>query len=177
MTNELYQKAIKFAGEKHATQKIPGSEANYLVHISNVAMEILMAYSAQKNFNIDLAIQAAILHDVIEDTDTTYEEVKKNFGGSVADAVLALTKNVSLPDKRDQMKDSLSRINKLSKEVGMVKLADRITNLQSPPPHWKKEKIQAYHEEAKLIADTLTEKNTYLMTRLLERIEAYHQYL
>ena len=44
MTQEIYQKAIKFSGEKHKNQKVPGTEANYLVHISNVAMEILVAY-------------------------------------------------------------------------------------------------------------------------------------
>ena len=45
MNQELYQKAMKFAGEKHKDQKVPGTNSNYLLHISNVAMEILVAYS------------------------------------------------------------------------------------------------------------------------------------
>ncbi len=50
MTQELYQEAMKFAGEKHSAQKVPGTNANYLLHISNVAMEVLMAYNFEKNF-------------------------------------------------------------------------------------------------------------------------------
>lgn len=74
------------------------------------------------------------------------------------------------------MLDSLERINTLEKEVGLVKLADRITNLQEPPSTWKLDKIKAYAEEAVLIAETLQGKNKYLYNRLLKRIEAYNKY-
>ena len=47
---ELYQKAMKFAGEMHHEQKVPGTNANYLLHISNVAMEVLMAYAHKPDF-------------------------------------------------------------------------------------------------------------------------------
>ena len=50
MTQEIYQEAIKFAGEKHKNQQVPGTEANYLLHISNVAMEIFTAYIIQGDF-------------------------------------------------------------------------------------------------------------------------------
>ena len=76
MTQDLYQTAIKFAGEKHKHQTVPGTESNYLQHISNVAMEILMAYAHAKDFDVDFAVQTAILHDTIEDTNATYEELK-----------------------------------------------------------------------------------------------------
>lgn len=177
MIQELYQKAIRFAGEKHSEQKMPGSNANYLQHISNVAMEILVAYSYSRDFDIHLAIQMAILHDVIEDTNATYDELRERFGQSVANGVLALTKKEGLLSKREQMQDSLKRINELQPEVGMVKLADRITNLQQPPHYWDKEKIAAYREEAKFIVKELTEKNDYLHNRLLLKIEAYSETL
>ena len=74
------------------------------------------------------------------------------------------------------MLDSLQRINELEKEVGIVKLADRITNLQAPPSHWTPKKIAIYHEEAKLIATVLSNKNDYLHQRLLAKIENYQQY-
>jgi (p)ppGpp synthase/HD superfamily hydrolase len=73
------------------------------------------------------------------------------------------------------MTDSLNRINKLQKEVGLVKLADRITNLQSPPNHWSNEKIKNYCKEAKLILNTLTNKNEYLSKRLKLKIDEYEK--
>ena len=168
---------MKFAGEKHAHQQVPGSKANYLLHISNVAMEVLQAHAAEANFDLELAVQAAILHDTIEDTDATFEEVAENFGERVAKSVSALSKNTSLPDKQEQMLDSLQRLNACEKEAGIVKLADRITNLQGPPYHWSKEKAANYREEAKLILSSLSGKNNYLESRLEAKIEAYKQYL
>ncbi len=175
MTQELYQQAMKFAGEKHSEQKVPGTNSNYLLHLSNVAMEVLFAYNIEHNFNIDFAIQVAILHDIIEDTSTDFNEIKKEFGEVIATAVLALTKDENLSSKNDKMADSLSRINQLQKEVGLVKIADRITNLQTPPSHWNIEKIENYCEEAKLISKTLNNKNTYLNKRLELKIAEYEQ--
>ena len=175
MTQDLYQEALKFAGEKHSDQKVPGTNANYLLHISNVAMEVLMAYTIEKNFDIDFAIQIAILHDTIEDTSVDFEEIKNNFGESIAHAVQALTKDDKLPSKQEKMTDSLHRINKLQKEVGLVKIADRITNLQTPPSHWSNDKIARYCEEAKLISRTLSDKNSYLNKRLVSKIAEYQK--
>ncbi len=177
MTQEIYLKAMRFAGEKHSKQKVPGTEANYLLHISSVAMEILLAHSYSKDFDLEFALQMAILHDTIEDTDTSYEEVEAAFGILVAKGVLALTKNNSLPSKKERMLDSLNRINRLEKEVGMVKLADRITNLQKPPHYWSKDKSLKYLEEAKIISDALATKNEYLNKRLLDKIREYTKYV
>lgn len=173
MTQDHYQKAMKFAGEKHSDQKVPGTTANYLLHISNVAMEVLLAHNTNESFDLDFAVQVAILHDTIEDTGTDFEELKNTFSESIATAVQALTKDGKLSPKSERMNDSLRRINELSKEVGLVKLADRITNLQTPPPHWNKEKITNYCNEAKLIARTLADKNFYLNNRLNDKIRAY----
>ena len=176
MIQDIYQKAILFAGEKHKDQNVPGTHSNYVVHLSNVAMEILMAYSSNPNFDIDFAIQLALLHDTIEDTQTDFNEIKSAFGERVAHGVLALTKDHNIESKHARMKDSLSRINALEKEVGMVKLADRITNLQAPPKFWSKEKIFKYLEEAITINDILQNKNDYLNTRLNLKIDEYSQY-
>lgn len=175
MTQELYQEAMKYAGEKHSEQKVPGTNSNYLLHISNVAMEVLMAYNFDNKFDIDFAIQLAILHDTIEDTSADFEEIKKEFGVHIAEAVEALTKDETLPSKQERMMDSLTRINKLQKEVGLVKVADRITNLQKPPSHWSNDKIVNYCEEAKLISNTLTDKNAYLNKRLVSKIAEYEE--
>ena len=112
------KQAIIFAASKHAEKnhKVTGTNFPYVVHISNVAMEILLAYQINPDFNLELAIKLALLHDTIEDTSATFEEISKEFGFEVAEGVMALTKNEELP-KSESMIDSLQRIKKLSKEV------------------------------------------------------------
>ena len=167
----IYQKTIAFAAQKHGSQKMPGG-LPYIVHLSNVAMEVFMAHKEEPNFNIELAIQLALLHDVVEDTSLSFKELEDVFDGVVARGVLALTKNASL-DKKDQMQDSLTRIVKQDKEVAIVKLCDRITNLQKPPVKWDKEKIKKYHLQAVTIAQALEGKNAYLDKRILGKIKDY----
>jgi len=175
-TQTLYQKAIKFAGEKHSNQIVPGTNSNYLLHLSNVAMEILIASYNTKNFELGFAIQVGLLHDILEDTDTTFNEVRSQFGQDVSDAVSALSKNSELP-KEQQMKDSLNRVKKLQPEVWAVKLADRITNLQPPPSHWNMEKKRKYLDHANLILKELKGGNEYLSKRLEAKIIEYNDYL
>ena len=176
MYQELYQYAMRFAAEKHYDQKVPGTQANYILHIANVAMEVMAAYQYVPNFDIHFALQVAILHDTLEDTDTTFEELIDVFGQRIAEAVLALTKNTELP-KDQQMKDSLRRINMLEDEVGIVKIADRITNLQKPPSYWGTTKRKHYQEQARVIAENLQGKNGYLHKRLTQQIIKYKQYI
>ena len=177
-TQTLYQEAIKFATAKHLeqNQNVPGTNLPYVVHLSNVAMEIMIASVNSDNFNLALAVQAALLHDTIEDTATDFAELESKFGIEVATAVSALTKNNDLP-KEQSMVDSLARIKKMSYEVWAVKLADRITNLQPPPAHWNNEKKIAYREEAKLILNELKDGNDYLAKRLETKIEEYQVYI
>jgi (p)ppGpp synthase/HD superfamily hydrolase len=124
----------------------------------------------------DLAIQCALLHDTIEDTDVTPEELESAFGKNVLNGVLALTKNKAL-DKANRMKDSLKRIKEQGREIGCVKMADRITNLQEPPAYWDREKIKHYMEEAVLIYDELNSCSKFLGDRLKEKIKEYEKYL
>jgi (p)ppGpp synthase/HD superfamily hydrolase len=173
-----YQQAIKFAAAKHVAenQTIPGTNLPYVVHLSNVAMEILMAAQHTPLFDTGLAVQLALLHDVLEDTPTSKDELAIAFGPAIADGVVALTKNGDLP-KDEKMQDSLARIKEQPKEVWAVKLADRITNLQAPPAHWSKEKIAAYEQEAITILEHLKGGNVYLDKRLQEKIIGYKKYI
>ena len=171
----LYQVAIKFATSKHLEkeQKIPGTDHPYVVHLSNVAMEILVASAHTDDFEVGFAVQVALLHDTMEDTSATLDELTNMFGGAIASAVSALTKNKILP-KEQQMQDSLQRIKKMQKEVWAVKLADRITNLQPPPPpHWSQEKVNKYRDEARTIHSELQDGNEFLASRLNACIEVY----
>jgi guanosine-3',5'-bis(diphosphate) 3'-pyrophosphohydrolase len=171
-----YREAIKFAALKHQGQKVPGTDLPYVVHLSNVAMEIMIAASHTDSFDLGFAVQLALLHDTLEDTSTEFGELEDLFGIELAEAVSALTKNGDLP-KDQQMQDSLNRIKKLRSEVWAVKLADRITNLQPPPPHWDRDKRINYQAQARIILSELGEGNVYLARRLKAMIETYGDYL
>ncbi len=173
---DAYQKAISFAGIAHKDQKIPGSDVTYVVHLANVAMEVLFAYSESMDFDLETALQSALLHDTLEDTDISIEDLRKNFGDKVCRCVSALTKNMNLP-KEERMKDSLNRILKEGRDASIVKLADRITNLQIPPSYWSKEKKELYLAEAEMILHMLQNTHSYLENRLKARIKIYLNYL
>ncbi|MCG6135152.1 MAG: HD domain-containing protein [Nostoc sp. LLA-1] len=173
---EIYIKAYKFAAHAHQGQKFPGTDISYIMHLSFVSMEIIAALSAEEEHDGDLAIQCAILHDTIEDTNTTYEQIKAEFGESVANGVLALTKDNFL-EKHLQMADSLQRIKEQPLEIWMVKLADRITNLQAPPHYWNQNKIIRYREEGIKIYEALKDASPFLASRLFSKIEDYKAFI
>ncbi len=168
----LYQEAIKFAAEKHGTQKVKGSENPYVVHLSNVAMELFAAASHTPGFDLKFAIQTALLHDTIEDTATTKAELEKVFGDEIAEAVWALTKDPKLL-KDYRLTDSLAKIRQCRKEVWAVKLADRITNLQKPPKRWSKTHITEFYYDSVQVLEALREGSEYLGKRLEAKIEEY----
>lgn len=172
---DLYRKAIDFAALAHVDQAVPGKPYCYLAHIATVAMEIMAAISEIKYIDADLAIQCAILHDVLEDTDVTPEELENEFGLSIYKGVSALTKNRELA-KRNRMLDSIERILMEPPEIAMVKMADRICNLQEPPDHWFEDKIVEYYEEAKVIYQALKHVNPQLADRLKMKTDEYKKY-
>ena len=176
-SQDIYMHAWHFAADAHRGQTVPGTARPYIVHIGNVAMEIMAALSATHVEQPDLAIQCALLHDVIEDTVVAYQQVAEALGVPVADGVLALSKDQTLPDKRTQMVDSLARIQQQPAAVWMVKLADRIVNLQPPPRHWDVDKMRNYRGEAIMIHDTLHAASSFLAARLLMKIDEYQAYI
>jgi (p)ppGpp synthase/HD superfamily hydrolase len=142
-----------------------------------VAMEVISALQAEDGLDGDLAVQCALLHDVIEDAGKSYEDLEKVFGKNVADGVLALTKSNMIMSKPEKMADSLARVKEQPREIGMVKLADRIVNLQPPPAHWSAEKRTKYREEAIQIHEVLKASCSFLADRLLEKISEYQAYV
>ena len=173
-TIDLYRNALDFACKAHNQQKIPASELPYFFHVSEVMTETLLAFQEtnDKNLNQDLGVLVAILHDTVEDTSVTLEEIENQFGKDVKNGVWAMTKDKKLP-KEEQMKDSLDKLLKQPKEVQFVKLADRIVNLKEPPHYWNTEKRQKYQKEAKFILEKLEKANPYLAKRLEEKIKNY----
>lgn len=172
-SQDSYLAALAFAAKAHQGQTIPGSDLPYVIHVVQVCMEV-MAVSVEMA-HPDLAIQCALLHDTLEDTPTTFAQLEEVFGSNVAGGVQALTKNANLT-KDQAMLDSLQRIQTQPKEIWVVKLADRITNLQAPPDYWTKEKISAYRTEAEIILRELSPASPYLAQRLAKKIEAYRAF-
>ena len=172
---ERYVAAMRFAAAKHNAQKEPGHDLPYLVHVVSVAAEVIAVLPVSRVADPDLAVCCALLHDTVEDTGTSLDEIRERFGSGVADGVSALTKDVQLP-KAEQMGDSLRRIRGQPAEIAMVKLADRITNLSEPPHYWSVEKRVAYRAEAGTIVDALGAANAALEARLRARIESYRQF-
>ena len=175
---DLYSKAWDLATLAHEGQsyggRIEGMQINYLNHIGSVAMEVVWGLqNSTTSYDANLAIQCAILRDVIVDTKINYQEILSMFGKYVADGVLALSKNTKIPSKEEQMKDSLTRIKQQPAEIRMVKMADRITNLYHPPFYWKNEKIISYRKEAMLIHEELKSANVIIADRLLNKINEY----
>ncbi len=175
-SQERYVEALRFAAVHHQGQRWPGSELPYVIHVCMVAMEVIAALDAEDVEDPDLAVTCALLHDTIEDTAATYEQIADRFGDSVAEGVAALSKDAQLP-KADQMPDSLRRLQASRREVQLVKLADRITNLAEPPAHWTDDKKRAYRTEAETIVEALGPSSRYLRSRLSARISDYGQYI
>lgn len=115
MTNNQLVIALKFAALKHAGQIRKGTDLPYLVHPVEVAMTL------QKMGFKDEVVIAGLLHDTIEDTDTTYEEIKDIFGIKVANTVLELTE---VSKKRAYIKAQTYSIDAV-----LVKSADLIANV------------------------------------------------
>ena len=171
---ERYVAALELAAMKHAAQKVPGTDLPYLVHVVTVAAELIASFGTTQ-LDEDLAVQCGLLHDTIEDTGTTRDEIATKFGEAVAAGVSALSKDASLP-KAEAMADSLRRIREQPPEVWMVKLADRITNLSEPPHYWTRDKRIAYRDEAIVIADALGSASPALDRRIRGRITDYARF-
>ena len=164
--------AWRLAAEAHAGQRFPGTELPYLVHISMVAGELSLALMQEPAADGLLSVLCAILHDAVEDTAVTTEQLAARFGPAVAAGVDALTKR-PFATKAEAMADSLQRIQAQPHAIWKVKLADRVTNLQRPPAHWSRAKAAAYLAEAETILQALGDASPTLAARLRARMAAY----
>ena len=174
---DLYARAWEFVTLKHLGQTYGGRSADqqipYISHLASVAAEVASAIAGEPGWDAGLAIQCALLHDVLEDTNATFDEVSGEFGIAVARGVQALSKDARLDTSAQRMQDTLRRIQLEPKEVWAVKLADRIANLYHPPFYWNAEKIAQYKVEARTILDAFGSANPKLAARLAGKIAAY----
>ena len=129
-------KAIEFASRKHSTQRRKDEEASpYINH--PIAVAHLLADTGGVTDAVTLI--AAVLHDTIEDTNTTPDDLEAQFGRSVRKVVEELTDNKSL-DKAERKRLQVAYAPHLSSRAKTIKLADKIANVQdvtdAPPADW-----------------------------------------
>jgi guanosine-3',5'-bis(diphosphate) 3'-pyrophosphohydrolase len=136
--------AIHFAAQKHRDQRRKGAEqAPYINHPIEVA-ELLWRVGAVEE---ETPLLAAILHDTVEDTDTSPDEIEQRFGAQVRQVVMEVTDNKSLPKiRRKQLQVEHAPV--ISRHAKLVKLADKISNLrtmlESPPLGWNESRLAEY---------------------------------
>ncbi|HEV2270197.1 MAG TPA: HD domain-containing protein [Steroidobacteraceae bacterium] len=147
--------AAAFAAEKHRNQRRKGADASpYINH--PIALANVLANEAGVTDIVTIA--AALLHDTIEDTDATAEELNSLFGGQIAAIVLEVTDDKSLP-KAERKRLQIEHAPHLSRQAKLVKLADKICNLRdirrTPPPDWPLERRREYFDWARRVVDGL----------------------
>jgi (p)ppGpp synthase/HD superfamily hydrolase len=175
LNTDTLQTAWRFAAERHRDQQYPGTGLPYLMHLGSVCLELYPALAADSERDAVLALTCAILHDTVEDTGLTPDELAGLFGEAVAWGVAALSKNPDLHGA-EGMCDSLKRIREQPPEVWMVKMADRCANLGQPPAHWNAGKRRSYADEGETILDTLGAASPLLAARLAERVRVWRQF-
>jgi (p)ppGpp synthase/HD superfamily hydrolase len=171
---DLFDQALLFAAAAHKGQKIKGSRMPYIIHPVMVAMEIITRLDQIAGEDPDLLVQSTLLHDVLEDTRVTPTELELNFGADVSKVVLLLSKKIRAERNQEKsMKEYLGDLAGGPKSAQIIKMADRIVNLNPPPKNWKPKKIANYFEESKEIYQLLHPANPALAKRLNEKMEFY----
>jgi (p)ppGpp synthase/HD superfamily hydrolase len=158
----LFARALDFAARKHVHQRRKGELAEpYVNHLSDVARLLAEATEGE-----DVAVViAGLLHDTIEDTETTFAELAKEFGPKVATLVAEVTDDKALPKaecKRLQVETAPHK----SPRARMIKLADKTSNLHSmiasPPKDWSSQRKREYIEWSGRVADGCRGVSPYL---------------
>ena len=147
--------ALAFAASKHRDQRRKDDAASpYINH--PIALANLLANEA--GIEDERVLVAAVLHDVLEDTETTEQELVEAFGRDIADIVLEVSDDKALP-KMERKRLQVVTAPGASRRAKFVKLADKICNLSdiaaSPPIGWSLERQREYFDWAKAVIDGL----------------------
>ena len=147
--------AAAFAADRHRNQRRKDADATPYINHPLTLAHVLMA---EGDVDDVATIVAAILHDTIEDTETTRQDIVERFGEEIADIVMEVT------DDKDLLKERRKALQvehapHLSQKARAVKLADKICNLRdvaaSPPQGWDLARKQEYFDWGKRVVDGL----------------------
>jgi len=152
---KLLLQALAFSAHKHKDQRRKDVDSSpYINHPISLA-SILCNEGHVTDIDV---ICGALLHDTVEDTDTTAVELEEKFGPVIRDIVMDVTDDKTL-DKADRKRLQIEHAAHISDQAKLVKLADKISNLrdvaENPPPAWSLERCQEYFDWAKKVIDQL----------------------
>lgn len=140
----MFLRALSFASIKHRDQRRKDENASpYINHPIAVATVLAVEGSVT---DLELLI-AAVLHDTVEDTETTFDELEENFGHTVADLVREVTDDKGL-EKEHRKQLQIEHSQSSSAPAKQLKIADKICNLRdiaaNPPADWSLERRKRY---------------------------------
>jgi guanosine-3',5'-bis(diphosphate) 3'-pyrophosphohydrolase len=151
----LLLKALAFAAHKHRDQRRKDPAASPYINHPIALADVLVNEGGVTDVEV---LCAALLHDTVEDTDTTHEELANAFGSRVARIVAEVTDDQALP-KAERKRLQVEQAAHLSPEAKLVKLADKICNLRDvaerPPASWDLARRREYFDWAKRVVDRL----------------------
>lgn len=163
----LVIKAMDYSAEKHKDQRRKNqSKHPYINHPVRVASRLIDA-----KVNDVSTLVAALLHDTIEDTDATKDEIENLFGAQIASIVDEVSDDKTLPKEvRKQLQ--ITHAPSISNQAKAVKLADKLDNLtellEKTPIGWGPERVEQYFDWAKAVVDGLRGVNPVLEHELDE---------
>ncbi len=139
-----FARAADFAARQHSAQRRKGESAEpYINHLTEVAA---LLSEATGGGDVVLLL-GGLLHDTLEDTATTYEDLAERFGPEVAALVAEVTDDKSLP-KEERKRLQIEKTPGKSRRAKLLKLADKTSNLRSlvhsPPKGWTEERLRDY---------------------------------
>ena len=148
-------RALAFAAHKHRDQRRKDAGASPYINHPIALASVLVNEAGVTDGDV---ICAALLHDTVEDTETTHEELVQHFGLQVAGIVAEVTDDKAL--SRDERKQAqIAHAADRSPQAKLVKLADKICNIRdvaaNPPPSWSLQRRQEYFDWAKQVVDEL----------------------
>jgi (p)ppGpp synthase/HD superfamily hydrolase len=165
--------AAHFAAEKHRNQRRKGTAGEpYVNHLLEVA-ELVAGSLSTPDTNL---VIAALLHDTIEDTATSRDELVSHFGSDVADLVAEVTDDKSLP-KAERKRRQIETAPKKSERAQTIKLADKISNLRailySPPADWDYQRKKDYFTWAKKVVYGFTAPDPILKAEFERTLQKF----
>jgi len=158
----LIFKALDFAAHKHRDQRRKGADLSPYINHPIALAKIL---SNEGGITEESVLCAALLHDTIEDTKTTHDELIELFGKSIAKIVMEVTDDKAIP-KSERKRLQIEHAAHASYQAKLVKLADKISNLRDiacyPPTGWDLNRKQDYFNWAKKVIDQVRGTNVAL---------------
>lgn len=164
---ELVVRAADFAARRHRDQRRKNGDIPYVNHPLAVARRLVECGGVDD----PVTIAAALLHDTIEDTATSHEEIEAAFGSEVATVVGEVSDDRTLA-KAERKREQIRHAREISDRARAVKLADKLDNLEdlasAPPKSWNAERIRGYFVWAHAVVDNLRGANAALERALDE---------